>query len=68
MSASHRRRNRGGYALVLLGLVGLLAAFLPGVAGAQTEGNAGGGNQDCPAGTVLLAKFNYGGGGYVLEG
>ena len=45
-------------------LIGALMVLAP---GAGANGQGGNPNEDCPAGTVLLAKFNWQGGSYVFE-
>jgi LPXTG-motif cell wall-anchored protein len=63
MNAKQRLKLGAGAGLVTM-LLGALMVLAPVGAGAT----AGGGNEDCPAGTTQVAKFNYQGGGYVEEG
>lgn len=62
MNAGQRRKLFAGVGLISM-LVGALMIVAPVGAGAE----AGGGNEDCPENTTLVAKFNYQGGGYVEE-
>src|SRR5689334_25263239 len=55
-----RRWVRTGPVLMTLGALLALAGIV------QTTSSTGGGNQGCPSGTVLIAKFNNDG-GYTYE-
>jgi hypothetical protein len=44
-----------------------VVAFAAQPVGVGPGGNAGGGNEDCPAGTTQIAKYNFQNGSYVAE-
>lgn len=56
-------------ALIAAGMFMAPVASAKGKGGPQNNNNNGGGNPniECPAGTTLVAKFNYEGGSYVFE-
>ena len=64
--ARHRGpRTRFRTLLALLGVFALLFMGLVTFTGSASA--TGGGNEDCPEGTTLLAKYNWNGSGYVAE-